>query len=839
MVQAFGFRAVRFPERHGQGIESKSDFACAGAKNAVPRCYAPSIDGHRVDGVRKRLLQGFYLGEYLVDPVTGKVSGPGSPQHLPSKAVEVLLCLASNPRSLISRDDLLQSVWGEASGSQEALSHAVGALRHAFDDHANDPKLIQTLPKRGYRLLEEPRYIEESEAQSEPARTASGGIGLFGELRQRGVIETGLAYLLVGWLLIQIADVTFDKLGLPSWTPTFVTFFVIAGFPIALVLAWFLDMTGRGPALDRNAGSKPVEKAFSKTYLAVVGGLLFASVGVFVYDQYVGLPVEPTTDGASVQDEIRDVVVEPNSIAVLPLMNIDGNERTTVFSNGLMEDVINRLVGVPTLHVASRGDSYTLSANSTSSEVRRRLRVNYYIEGSVRVTDDLIRVVIQLIESENGRHLLSRSFDRKPKDFFQIQDEITSLIIASLRVALPEDTQTAYDHSVSASNIDAYVLYRRGMDELHKPVTAQVIDQALNWFSQSLDVDPDYAAAHAGICLTYSSGYSVVDDPDFIARAEQACGIALALNPNLNIVHNALGDLYWETGKHREAEASYLSALAINRNDASALTGLALVYSRQQRLDEAEENFRQAIILQPGNWRSYNRLGWFLYQNGRYDEAAASYQEVVSINPTNMQGWGNLGGSLMLSGNFADAAPAFQNAIDIEPQADAYANLGLMYYYLGNIEDAVAAIENATLLAPDDHLVWANLGDALYFSTQEARASQAFSKAEGLAESQLSVNPRNAETMIDLAWIKSMLGKTAVAEELLARAQRLAPSDPYVHYIHGLVLTRLGDYKTALAELETAVEMGYPLVMLAAEPHLEKIKDQPQFATLTGRQNGD
>ncbi len=782
--------------------------------------------------MRKRLLQGFYIGEYLVDPVTGRVSGPGSPQRLPSKAVEVLLCLASNPRSLISRDELLQSVWGEGGGSQEALSHAIGALRQVFDDHPDDPKLIQTLPKRGYRLLKEPRFVEESDARSKPAKEKAGDVGLFGELRRRGVIETGLAYLLVGWLLIQIADVTFDKLGLPSWTQTFVTFLVIAGFPIALLLAWFLDMTERGPAIDRDAGSKPAEKPFSKTYLAVVGALILASVGVFIYDSFIGLPVEPTTYDAGLQDEIGNIVVEPNSIAVLPLLNIDGSEQTTIFGNGLMEDVINRLARIPGLRVASRGDAFSLPANAASNEVRRRLRVSYYIEGSVRVTDELIRVVIQLIESDSGRHLLSRSFDRERKDFFKIQDDITSLIVANLRVALPEDTHSAVHTAVNVGNIDAYVLYRRGREELYKPRTAQTIDQALEWFRQSLEIDSEYAAAHAGICLAYSSGFKVVDDSNYIAQAERACATALALNPNLNIVHNALGDLYSETGKYQEAEASYSRALAINPNDASALTGLAAVYAGQQKLTEAEDSLRQAIAMQPGNWQSYSALGRFLYQNVRYEEAAATYEEVVSLDATNMQGWGNLGTSLMLSGNFADAAPAFKRSIEIEPDVDAYANLGLMYYYLGKIDAAVATLENATELAPDDHLVWANLGDALSFSEQTERGRQAFSRAEGLAESQLAVNRKDAETTIDLAWIKAMLGKMEDAEELAVRAQELAPNDPYVHYIYGLVLMRRGEHTDALAELETAVEMGYPWVMLSAEPHLSDLREEPRFIAL-------
>ena len=193
----------------------------------------------------------------------------------------------------------------------------------------------------------------------------------------------------------------------------------------------------------------------------------------------------------------------------------------------------------------------------------------------------------------------------------------------------------------------------------------------------------------------------------------------------------------------------------------------------------------------------------------------------------------------MLSGNFADAAPAFNRSIEIEPDVNAYGNLGLMYYYLGKIDAAIAALENATSLAPNDHLVWSNLGDALSFSEQAARASQAFGKAEGLAESQLAVNRKDTGTMIDLAWIKAMLGKMEDAEQLIVRAQRVAPSDPYVYYIHGLVLTRLGEHTAALVELETAVEMGYPLVMLAAEPHLTDLKGKPRFAALVKKQGAN
>jgi TolB-like protein/Flp pilus assembly protein TadD len=531
--------------------------------------------------------------------------------------------------------------------------------------------------------------------------------------------------------------------------------------------------------------------------------------------------------------------INPNSIAVLPLLNIDGGERTAIFSNGLTEDVINSLSRIRGLQVSSRRDSFSLPANVSSAEVRQRLRVSYYIEGSVRLLDDNIRVIISLIESGSGRQLQSRSFDRRSEDLFEIQDEITRLAVANLRVALPDDTQIVIGSAHSVTSIDAYVLYRRGIEELQKPMTVETIEQALDWFEQSLEVDPDYAATHAGKCSTYASGFNFVNDPLFIGKAEQACAAALALDPNLIVVHNALGDLYRKTGKYQEAESSYLRTLAIDQNDTSALDGLAWSYSSQQRLADAEEKFRQAIASQPGNWRSFNSLGTFYYQNGRFGEATEAFKEVVSLDTENMQGWSNIGSSLMLSGNFADAAPAFERSISIDPQAGTYSNLGLMYYYLGMDEDAVAALENATKLAPNSHLVWANLGDALSVSGQAAKADQAFGKAEGFAEKQLAINLKDAETLIDLAWIKAMLGKTAEAEELVVRAQSIMPSDPQVHFIHGLILTRLGEYAAAAGELEQAVELGYPLTMLFGEPHLRDLEESPELSALMNKLSAD
>jgi TolB-like protein/Flp pilus assembly protein TadD/DNA-binding winged helix-turn-helix (wHTH) protein len=779
---------------------------------------------------RERLLRGFHLGDSHVEPLAGKITKPGGTIHVSPKSLETLLCLAESSGSVVSHDDLLRRVWGQNAGSHEKLSHAVSELRQALGDDSNLPKLIETSPRRGYRLLVEPIVAADGLAADAANREAARKLGFLDELQRRGVPETGLAYLVVGWVMIQVADVTFEKLSLPAWSDVFVTYLVIVGFPIALALAWLIEITAKGVVLDVDPRARPARRAFGKSYKAILGGLALAGVGVIVYDRYVGLPGDVAGTASSVPE--APVSVDPNTIAVLPFLNIGGDETGRTFSIGLAEDVINRLTRVPGLRVSPRGDSFSLLPNSASREVRIRLRVAYYLAGSVRVAQDTLRVVVQLIDSGTGSYVVSRSFDHALEDFFAVQDEITSLTVANLRVALPAATQALSEATSEATSLDAYVLYRRGMDALYKPMTRATIADALDAFHGSLGLDMDYAAAHAGICLTYASGYRVVSDASYIDAAEKACGVALGLNPNLDVVHNALGELSSERGDYEAAAAAFERALAINQNSVTSLIGLGNVYARQGQLPEAENRFKQAVTLQPGSWDAYNAYGGFLFNNGRYDQAAQQYREIVSLDATNLAGWNNLGASLTLSGQFAEALIAYQRSLAIEPTQTPYSNLGMLHYYLGQIDEAAAALDKAAAIAPNDYLVWSNLGDVLSFSATPEKAGEAFARAELLAEKQRQVNSRDANTMIGLAWIKAMLDQREEATTLAASALEIAPMDPYVHYLNALILARHGDTAAAIDSLETAAEMGYSLALIAAEPHLRNLRGESRFQDL-------
>jgi TolB-like protein len=193
--------------------------------------------------------------------------------------------------------------------------------------------------------------------------------------------------------------------------------------------------------------------------MSVVGALAIAAVVVFVYDQSIGLPQEEPA-GSQALFETTLAPVQENSIAVLPLLALDTSAETTIFANGLADDVITRLSRIPGLKVASRGDSFTLDPNSPSAKVRERLRVAQYVEGSVQIEGDRMRVVVQLIDSESGFHIMSRSFDRLLDNYFDMRDEITELVVANLRVMLPPDTRALAIAGAGDPDIDVYILYR-------------------------------------------------------------------------------------------------------------------------------------------------------------------------------------------------------------------------------------------------------------------------------------------------------------------------------------------------------------------------------------------
>ena len=782
------------------------------------------------------LLHGFYLGDLFVEPLKGQVSSGTGTRHIPPKAAEVLVCLARESGDVVSHEKLLQCAWGTDQGSPEALSRAVSEIRTALDDHADDPAYIQTLPRVGYRLVVQPELHNEETASV--VLGAQGGlsvedIGLFENLRRRGVLETALAYMILGWLLIQVAATIFPQLHLPEWASTFVTVLIILGFPIALVLSWFLDWRDGHAMIDTVSPTRDRRRRFSRTYMSVVGSLVIAGIMVTIYQLAIGLPVQKPVASEEIAHVPEPPPILENSLAVLPFANIDGSRETKIFADGLVEGVIDQLSRVPGLRVASRGDSYTLEPNTASQTVRDRLRVGLYIEGSVEMNADEIRATVQLINSEDGFHLLSRRFDRPIEEFFDLRDEVADLIVANVRVSLPPNLQPTRSQPTERPSLNTYVLYRQGIEALRQPTTIDTVASALGWFDAALTLDQGYAVAHAAKCEAYIQGYREMDDDSYIERAQLSCAAGLALNPALDVVQTSLGDLHVATGRYFDAETAYQAALDFDPADDKALRGLGLVYQRLNRPDDAVALLRKAVDIHPGNASLYNWLGNLLFEQGRFSQAEREYGYAVALMPQNMKHLSNLASAYSMQGKFSRAASFYQQAIDIRPTSTTHSNLGIMRFYTGDYEAAIENLTTAVELSPNDYFIRVNLGDTLLAAGSEEEAWAAFAKADKLATRALAVNNNDPYIVMDLAWIKSGLGEHDEARRQIDRAIEMAPNDPYMRYYSGLIFNRAGSYSQALVELKSAANNGYPIAMLAGDPNIDNLKGDSRFHDIT------
>lgn len=778
--------------------------------------------------MKNELLDGFYLGESYVEPLTGRVERDGQCLHLPPKAIEVLLCLAHHPRSLVTREEIVNRVWGPKHSAPDLLSHSIGEIRRVLDDHAARPVVIQTVPKRGYRLLLEPQLRTGAASVFVARESPESDSSIWRALVRHGVIQACAAYLVVGWLLIQVADTTFVNIGLPSWSVPLVTFAVLGGIPIVVGLSWCLEITnGR---LRRDSGRSPAGmfSGIERNYLAVVAAYAVSLAAAGGYQWLIGFDqgaaAAPDSVAPSTIDGEADLIqVKDSSIAVLKFYSLDNSEIASVFSEGLSEDILDSLARVPGLLVASRGDSWSLGPNVSSAEVRRRLRVATYVEGSVRVYGDTMRIVTQLIDSDSGFHLMSRSFDRSVEDFQGLQKEITSLIVANMRLALPDMIGEFEAVESDTATLDAYVSYRRGRHILDQPRSAETMKKAIEQFEAALDIDPEYPAAHAGLCNAKTVLYQLDGAVDLVEEAESTCARAIESGPRLPVVLRSAANLKLLTGDLDDAESIYEQALEIDGQDAESLAGLARVYERMRRPDEARSLIMKAIDLQPGNWRRINQLASMYYRAGDYEQAADAYRKVVYLDGLNYVALGNFGAASLMLARFSEARNALIASLRIERSQFSLSNLGIAHYYLGEFEESAEIQREAVAMAEQSATGWLSLADALYFGGEAGAARDAYQKAADLAGERIKVNQADPTMLMTLGWADAMLGETAKARELLTRSLDVAPDDPYSHYFMAIFEANFGDSEAAVAAATDAVSRGYPVAMLTSEPHLAGI----------------
>jgi TolB-like protein/tetratricopeptide (TPR) repeat protein len=654
------------------------------------------------------------------------------------------------------------------------------------------------------------------------------------ELRRRRVIRVGLVYLVVAWLIMQVAETTFPALLLPEWSVTLVVVLLVFGFPVALILAWAYQVEADSASHTETSVQIVLDKSRRLDFIIIAG--LAAVVVILSYELY--LRDSPQVPAVATESTLPATVAPPTetprpSIGVLPFVNLSDDPQNEYFADGLAEEILNVLVRMQEIDVAARTSSFYFKGKDVDiSMVADHLGVANVLEGSVRRQGDTIRVTAQLIEAETGFHLWSNTYQRKMEDIFSIQDDIARQVATGLNVILSSDSDALLER-VPTESVEAYQYYLQGRDYLRGEHNVTRLHSAKTLFDQAIEIDGNFAEAYAGLCDSLLAMYEESRSTDFFEQAERACHRGLTLDAGAGDVNTALGNLYRSSGQYGKAVIEFERAIALNNRNVDAYGGLADTFKQLNRLDEAERHYQYAIDLQPGYWRGHLEMGNFLYGTGRIQEAVESFKYVVNVTPDNATGHLNLATAYFMLGDYENAAATWRKSIELEPRTSAYLNVGNSYFFLGRFDDAAAMYSQAAEMSPDDFEVWGALGDAYrHAGDNQMLAQNAYRKAIELGNKQLEINQSDAMLMASLAQYYAHIGDASKAVTLISEAEKLEPQSMYVHYFSAVTNASLGNYDAAVDNVVEAVELGYPTSLLELDAGLSTIINNQRIEAL-------
>jgi TolB-like protein/tetratricopeptide (TPR) repeat protein len=397
------------------------------------------------------------------------------------------------------------------------------------------------------------------------------------ELNRRGVVRAAAMYVAIAWGGTEILVFLIDALqGEQASGPArkYLAILFIAGFPVAMYLAWTRDLGLRARRI------------------VAAGSMAAVLVALMIWL----IPTPPTTLDIT---ESPLVDINPKSIAVLPFINLSGDEDNIYFSHGLSEELLNVLARIQDLKVSSRTSSFHFAArNVPLREIAAKLGVRHILEGSVRRTGNDVRITAQLIDARTDTHLWSETYDRVVLDSFAVQGEIAEQIVGQLQLNLVNPIRSGRP----TENEEAFDKYLRGWHFMRQGWGRDDFLAARKYFAEAVKLDPEFAQAHALLSLTETSlgNFRHLAPKDVFPTAYASASTAVALDDSSPEAHIAMG---W----------------------------LALSY--QFDWEKAAEEFRRAIELAPSNFIGYNGLSFALQTGGRLDEALAASNRVFELDP--------------------------------------------------------------------------------------------------------------------------------------------------------------------------------------------------------------
>ncbi len=674
----------------------------------------------------------------------------------------------------------------------------------------------------------------------------------FAELKRRRVYSVAVAYVVVAWLLIQVATQVFPFFDIPSWVVRLVVLLTIVGFPIAAVCAWAFEMTPEGIKLEGNIDRRITRKTGRKlTALIVIVAAVAAGVTVFRFlHSHQGIE-------AAKQPPLA-VTIESKSIAVLPFENRSEDKANAYFAEGIQNEILTRLSKIADLKVISHTSTqHYKSAPENLPEIARQLGVAHILEGSVQKQGDRVRVNVQLIKAANDSHLWADSFDRNLIDIFSVESEVAKTIADQLSAKL-----TGGEEQVIAAKPtdkpDAYDAYLRGLAyTLRTQNTPANYLGAQKYFREAVRLDPKFALAWALLSIFDARGYRTINlQPTDALREEarQAAETALTLQPNLGEALVANG--YYHYGclsDFKTAVRYFEQARQFLPNSSRIPESLAFIARSQGEWERCESYFNEAERLDPRNVSLLTRRAQFYITLRRFPEALRKLDQILDIVPGDIDALVEKGAIAQAEGDLPRAAVLLA---PLQPAAgDPTGWETLAYQAILERRPAQIIPRLKEILAkPDSALGYLNgelrfwLGWAQEVAGDEAAAQETWREARRELETLFKEQPENPSLLLDLALVTMGAGDKAAALALAERTLAVYPIEkdaadgPQSIDILARIAARLGEPDRAIAALQKILSIpctgglatGIPLTpaLLRLDPMFDPLRGDPRFQKL-------
>jgi len=457
----------------------------------------------------------------------------------------------------------------------------------------------------------------------------SKSMKVFDELKRRNVIKATIAYIVVAWVLLQVITSVLPSLGSPPWVLKTLIFLIAIGLPIWIIFSWVYEITHEGlkKTVKVSKDQSITEATNKRLNIIIIITLIIAIVVAFV-NRPMPNTSSQTYPPTAVEAEIN------KSIAVLPFVNMSNDPEQQYFSDGIMEAILNDLSKIRELKVISRTSVMQYrNTIKTIPQIAEELGVAYLLEGGVQSFDGKVRINAQLINAKQDVNVWSDNYDRELIDIFEVQSDIAQKIASELNTVLsPSEINEIQVRSTS--NPEAYNLYMMGRYFWYKR-TGDALRKSIDYFEQSLALDPEYALAYSGLAdgFLMRAAYGHLPRATGFSKAKEYARRALEINPKLAQAYATLGTVAKREWQWNEAEAKLKRSIELDPNYIMARHWYAEYLSFFGPSDKLLEQINIGLRLDPFSFLMQSQLGWYYYDEGELDMALEEFKTLLELDP--------------------------------------------------------------------------------------------------------------------------------------------------------------------------------------------------------------